>query len=318
MAPWMLGLIIVLGLAAIGAGVYFGIVRTMLRKREAITVSEVEIPTIVPGQWQGLESPEESPKERQAPKKLALPEVSRSSKTLSTEDQARIKVIVEFAQSIPLAEPDYNVKWLVNLVENQTQTQISVPVYEQLIKGELQLHYEPSWTRHPIYKDLTNLLQKQPILQKLSMFIGDVERCATEAIALIQQIYHESTSEIPPDFLTRGGWGFLTAVYIDAMNWYAGKSLNDPAERDYVLETPNGGKESAQRWLSGEASTLFAGHLILARDEEEALQLRAVHLKLRRTWRNSEKARQVSSAITQLQLQRNELLNAFSQFGRAK
>jgi hypothetical protein len=93
MAPWMLGLIIVLGLAAIGAGVYFGIVRTMLRKREAITVSEVEIPTIVPGQWQGLESPEESPKERQAPKKLALPEVSRSSKTLSTEDQARIKVM---------------------------------------------------------------------------------------------------------------------------------------------------------------------------------------------------------------------------------
>jgi hypothetical protein len=318
MPTWMLTLIIVLGVAAIGAGVFFGLVRTLLRKREAITVSEVEMPVITPGQWQALESPEESNKERQAPKKLALPEVSKSSKTLSTEDQARIKVIVEFAQSIPLAEPDYNVKWLINLVESQTQTQMSVPVYEQVIKGELQLHYEPSWTRHPIYKDLTNLLQKQPILQKLDTFIVDVERCASEAMSLIQQISRESASEVPPDFLTRGGWGFLAAIYTDAINWYAGKSLHDPAERDYVLENVNGGKESAQRWLSGEATTLFAGHLILAQDEKEALELRAVHLKLRRTWRNSEKARQVSTAITQLQLKRNELLNAFSQFGRAK
>ena len=138
------------------------------------------MPRFAPGQWQALES-EEATKERQAPRRLALPEVSKTSKTLPTEDQARLKVIMDFAQSIPLAEPDYNVKWLVDLVESQTQTQISVPVYEQLLKGELQLHYEPSWIRHPVYKDLTNMLQKQPILQKLDTFISDVERCASEA-----------------------------------------------------------------------------------------------------------------------------------------
>ncbi len=243
MAPWMLALIIVVAVAAIGLGIYYGIIRTMQRKREAITVSEIEIPTIIPGQLQGLESPEESARERQAAKRLALPEVSRSSKAMATEDQARLKVIVEFAQSIPLPEPDYNVKWLESLVESQIQTQISTAVYEQIIKGELQVHYEPSWMRHPIYKDLTAVLQKHPIMHKLDTFIGDVERNASEAISLIQQIYRESKSEIPADFLERGGWGFLTAVYTDAINWYAGKSLHDPAERDYRLEMPNGGKE---------------------------------------------------------------------------
>ena len=315
MDVWMLALIIVAVAVAIGLGIYYGIVRTLQRRREAITVSEVEM---FPGQWPGLELPEESTRERPAPRRLALPDVSRTSKTLATEDQARLKVIVEFAQSIPLAEPDYNARWVENLVESQIQTQLSVPAYDQLLKTELQLHYEPSWMRHPIYKDLTSMLQKHPILHRLETFIGDTERCAGDSISLIQQIYHESKSEIPPDFLERGGWAFLTAVYTDAINWYAGKSLYDPVERDYKLETPNGGKEAIQRWLSGDVNTVIAGRLILAHDEKEALQLRATHLKLRRTWRNSEKARQISSSITQLQLQRGELLNAFSQFGKAK
>ncbi|MBN1366366.1 MAG: IPT/TIG domain-containing protein [Dehalococcoidales bacterium] len=317
MAPWILALIIVAAAAAIGLGIYYGIIRTVQRKREAITVSEVEIP-MGGGQWQGLELPEETTRERRAPPRLALPEVSRSSKTMATEDQARLKVIVEFAQSIPLAEPDYNVKWLENVLESQVQTQISAPIYDQLLKGEIQIRYEPSWVRHPIFKDLTAVLHKHPILHKLEAFVIDIERNASEAMSVIQQVYRESKSDLPQDFLERGGWGFLTAVYTDAVNWYAGKSLYDPAERDYKLEIPNGGKEDAQCWLSGEGNTSFAGHLILARDEKEALDLRNIHLRLRRTWRNSEKVRQVTSAVTQLQLQRNELLNAFSQIGRAK
>ena len=314
-APWMLALIIVLGVAAISLGVYFGIIRTLQRRREAITVSEVEM---VPGQWQGLEAPEEPARERQAARRLALPEISRSSKTMATEDQARLKVIVEFAQSMPLAEPDYNINWIEGLVESQIHTELSVPVYEQLLKGEIQVRYEPSWMRHPIYKDLTVVLEKQPILNRLNTFISDIERCASGAISLIGQVYQDSKSEMPHDFLERGGWRYLTAVYTDALNWYAGKSLYDPAERDYRLEAPDGNKAATQRWLAGEVNTVIAGRLILAHDEKEAQQLRNLHLKLRRNWRDSEKARQIAAAITQLQLKRNELLNAFSQFGRMK
>ena len=313
MAVWLLILIIVAGVAAIGVGIYFGVIRVLQRKREAITVSEVELGE----QWPGLEA-EETTRERRGAPRLALPEVTRSSKTVATEDQARLKIIVEFAQSIPLVGPEYNAKWVENLVENQTQTQLSAPLYEQMLGSDYQLRYEPTWMRHPIYKDLSAVLHKHPILHKLENYVTDMESCAAESLSLIQQIYRESKAEIPNDFLLRGGWNFLTAVYTDAINWYAGKSLHDPAERDYRLETANGGKEGAQRWLSGESTMSFAGHLILAKDEKEAQELRVIHQQLRRTWRNSEKARQVSATITQLQIKRNELLNAFAQFGITK
>jgi len=319
MAPWMLGLVIVLVLAVIALGLYFGLIRRMMvRKREAITVSEVETPVFSPGQWQALESGEAT-KEREAPRRIALPEVSKTSKTMPTEDQARLKVILDFARSMPLVEPDFDVKWLMDQVENQLQTQISVPVYEQILKGDYKLRYEPTWMRHPVYKDLTTMLQKQPILQKLDTFVTEVGLCGTDALSLIQQIHSQSAAEIPADFLSRGGWSYLTAIYIDAVNWYAGKSLRDPTERDYIIASSNETeKEKTKCWLSGESNTLFSGHLISTQDEQEAQQLRTIHLKLRRTWRNSEKIRQICSSITQLQLERSELVNAFNQFGRPR
>ena len=318
MAMWLFILIIILAVAAIGCGVYFGLIRLLRRKREAITVSEVEAPVFNPGQWQALESGEAS-KEREAPRRIALPEVSKTSKTLATEDQARLKVIMDFASSMPLVEPDYNMKWLDDLVESQQQTQMSIAVYEQLLKGESKLHYEPTWMRHPVYKDLTVMLQKQPILQKLDAFVSDIGLCGTDAISLIHQIYTESSTDIPADFLARGGWSYLTSIYVDAINWYAGKSLHDPSERDYKNETPvESEKGTPQYWLSGESTTLFAGRLISAQDEKAISDLRSIHLKLRRLWRNNEKVRQMCSSITQLQIQRSELINAFNQFGRTK
>jgi hypothetical protein len=140
-----------------------------------------------------------------------------------------------------------------------------------------------------------------------------------DAVSIMQAIYLVSGADIPADLIDRGGGSFITSIYVDSINWYAGKSLHDPAERDYVTENPGTSDQSATgRWLSGAATTVFAGHLILARDEQEITQLRSLHMKLRRTWRNNEKARQVSAAITKLQLQRNELQAALSQLGRSR
>jgi hypothetical protein len=55
-----------------------------------------------------------------------------------------------------------------------------------------------------------------------------------------------------------------------------------------------------------------------ASSEEEALQLRSLHLKLRRAYRDNNKAREVASMLTQLEVQRSRLLSFFSQFGRLK
>ena len=76
------------------------------------------------------------------------------------------------------------------------------------------------------------------------------------------------------------------------------------------------GEEMEEFCLWGGETTSFAESLIQAPDEEEALRLRTLHLKLRRTYRNSDRARQLVGMMAQLEVQRGRLVNAFSQFGR--
>lgn len=236
---------------------------------------------------------------------------------MSTEEQARLKAIVDFAQSLPLVEPGPNVDWLVDLVENSLGSEVSTQTYEQLLKGELKVRYEPAWVHHPTYHDLTSVLEGQPILQELNLFVDGVDRCASEAISLLQDIQRDSVAEIPSDFLEKGGWGFISAVYSDAISWFLGKSLREPSERDYTTKAESDpGEEAKALWLCGEDTTSFAGPLIKVADEKEASQLRTLHLRLRRSYRNSNRARDVANTMTQLEVQRSKLLNVLSQFGR--
>jgi hypothetical protein len=103
------------------------------------------------------------------------------------------------------------------------------------------------------------------------------------------------------------------------LSWFRGKSLRDPSERDYIIK-PQGGPEYGTEalWLCGEEATSFAGPIMQVSDEEEAWRLRSLHLKLRGTYRDNNKAREMTAMITQLEVQRSQLLSVFSQFGRLK
>jgi hypothetical protein len=116
-----------------------------------------------------------------------------------------------------------------------------------------------------------------------------------------------------------GGWIFISAVYADAVSWFRGKSLHDPSERDYIIK-PQGVREYGTQALElrGEETTSFAGPIMQASSEEEALRLRSLHLKLRRAYRDNNKAKDIATMITQLEVQRSRLLSFFSQFGRLK
>jgi hypothetical protein len=319
MPLWGLVLIILAVIAAVGGGVYFGWLRPRARRREVVTVPEIAMPQIVTGQWREIEPSEEAPKEHQLPWRLSLPEPAKGAKTLSTEDRARLLVIIDFAQSLPLAEPGYNVNWLVDLIETGMGTKVLAPVYEQLLKGELKVTYEPQWMRHPTYQDLLSLLEGQSILQNLNGFVDAVNRCASQAVSLLQDIYRDTIAEAPSGFIEKGGWTFISAVYSDAVSWFRGKSLREPSEQDYTIK-PQGGRqyEINALWLIGEDITSFAGPIIPASSEEEALMLRSIHLKLRRAYRDNNKAREVASTLTQLEVQRSRLLSFFSQFGQLK
>jgi hypothetical protein len=198
-------------------------------------------------------------------------------------------------------------------------TKVSAQICEQLLKGELQASYEPQWMRHPTYQDLLSLLDGQPILQDMNGFVDAVNQCALQAVSLLQDIYHDTVAEVPPDFMDKDGWAFISSAYSDAVNWFRGKSLHEPSERDYTIK-PQGGRESEIKalWLSSEDITSFAGPIMQASSEEETLRLRSLHLNLRRAYRENSKTRVVVSMLTQLEVQRSHLLSFFSQFGRLK
>jgi hypothetical protein len=314
MALWTLVTIIVLCIVAAGGVVYLLLVFLRRRRRKVVIVAEAEMPLAL-GDWSEA-GPEEAPQLYAPPQRRALPRPTKGLKRLSPEEQARLKLIADFAQSLPLVEPGYTVDWIVGLVETAMGITASQQVYEQLLQGQLQVRYEPAWTSHHLYLELRTVLGEHPIVQELDGFLEAVNRCGSEGLLLLGEIYRGCITEVHSDFLGKGDWRFVSAIYSDAMGWFRGKFLHEPSERDYAIKWTGPGEEKDVIWLCGEETTSFAGPLIQAQNEKQALQLRALHLKLRRSYRSSGRARQLAEAIAQLELKRDRLVNAFAEISR--
>ena len=317
LTPAVFFILLILVIAALGVGVYFMTTRIIRRRRAAAQLAaepEIVIPEIVNAEYRQLED------KRALPWRLALPQApqpSKGGKNLSSEDQARLRVIVDFAKSLPLPQPDSGTGWLVEMAENIANSGASPALYSQLLKAEIQIRYEPAWMRHPTFLDLQALLEGQPIMQDLTAYVESVNNTASSAVQVIQEIYRDAIAEITWDLISNNGWGYITGVYTDGVNWFQGKNLREPSDRDYSVKTEGAaGTESAMVGLYGDQSTAFAGLLVKAADEIEAQAARVLHLKLRRNYRNSDKLRDLVNVISQLEIQRSRLLNAFSQFNR--
>ncbi|HSW58071.1 MAG TPA: IPT/TIG domain-containing protein, partial [Dehalococcoidales bacterium] len=222
--------------AVLGLGIFF--LMRFIRKRQTgrrpQAAAEIVIPEVVNAEYRQYET-----EKKASPLRLSLPQSvgsGRGAKHISPENQARLRVLVDFIKSMPLAEPGPNTRWLVELAENSTGTSASPTLYAQLAKGELQLRYEPAWTRHPSYLELLTLLDGQPVLQDLTSYIDTVNRTAIEAETVLVEIHQEIKNEVNWDIFSSGGWGFVSAVYLDAINWFQGKYLKEPSERDYSIK----------------------------------------------------------------------------------
>jgi hypothetical protein len=280
---------------------------------------EIVIPEVVNAEYRMLET-EEGNRKRALPWRLALPQApqqqAKGSKGLSSEDQARLKSIIDFAKALPLAEPGANTSWLVEMAENGEGEADSASVYSQLVRGEIPVRYEPAWMRHPTYMDLQTLLEGQPLLQDLNSYIDSVNNTAAEAVQVLQDIYRDTSDEITWDIFTNEGWGYISGIYTDAFSWYQGKYLREPSDKDYSIKPEANSGGTNVFGLYGETGSPFPGRLIQTAEEKEAMQLRILHLKLRRAYRNNDRARSVVSMIAQLDVQRGRLINAFNQFNR--
>ena len=317
MSPAVFALIMVGVVILLGVGLYF-LIRLMRRRMKANQpqyAREIVVPEVISAEYKQIEGDKNA-----LPWRLALPQAPQpargSRSSFSSEDQARLRVIIDFAKSVPLAEPGPTTAWLVQLAENNTGMVESPALYSQLAKGELQLRYEPAWMNHPTYVDLQTLLEGQPILQDLNSFIDSVNHTAAEAEAALGEIYQEIAAEVSWDIFPNGGWVYISAVYMDSFNWFQGKYLKEPSERDYSIKPETMAPGQNGYGLYAEPGTPFAGLLIQCQEEKDAQQLRALHLKLRRNMRNSSRIKSVVSSVIQLEVQRNRLINTFSQFNR--
>jgi hypothetical protein len=275
----------------------------------------------VNAEYRMLDSEDRAASSKKAlPWRLALPQAPptpKGAKNLSTEDQARLKVIIDFAKCLPLIDPGSSTHWLTEMAECGTGESASPALYSQIIKGGIQLRYEPAWMRHPTFLDLQTLLEGQPILQDLNTFMESVNNTASESVLLMQDIYKDVIAEVNWDIIANGGWAYVSGIYADSLSWFLGKYLREPSEREYLFKPEGKNNEGNSVFgIYGEANTPFAGLLIQSPGDEETARLRALHMKLRRVYRNSDRGRTIVGMITQLDVQRAKLSSAFSQFNR--
>jgi hypothetical protein len=214
-----------------------------------------------------------------------------------------------------LVQVGYDVEWLIELAKSAEGSSASDDVPQQLLQGNLSLRYEPAWGTHPVYLELRNILEGHPILQALDGLVQTVDQCALEATHLLREIYRDVTGDVPAEAVQEEGWRFIFSVYADALGWFRGRLLREPSEREYLVES--GASEGAGTSLSlvREDGTPYAGSLLRGLDQGEALEARELHLRLRRTYRRSERANALVGMVAHLEVQRESLLSALQQVG---
>jgi hypothetical protein len=323
MSTGLLTLLIILVILVILIAIYILLLRPAMKKRSSLVAQlaehEIGISDMVNAEFRIIDT-EDTTRRKALPWRLALPQATQSvkeGKTFSPERQARLKVVIDFAKALPLIECGNNTNWLIELAENDSGETASPVLYAQLLKNEIQLRYDPSWIRHPTYNDLHDLLEGQFVLLDLNDYIYSVNRTASDAVQLLQTVYKDITGEITSDILVNGGWGFISSVYNDSISWFLGKYLREPSEKDYVIKQETDVAEGTNKFgLYGTPNTPFEGLLALTFVVQDAEQLRGLHLKLRRTYRNSDLSKQMANLLTKLEVQRARLLTSFSHLGQ--
>jgi hypothetical protein len=318
MALWTLVVIIAVGVTVAGGAVGLSLAYLRRRRRAAVEVRDRAIPSVLPGYFRVLEPKEPA----RAPGRflgrgatLALPGPARRSRAASPQAQARLKIIGDFARSLPLVQVDYDVEWLIELAKSTEGSSAFDDVPEQLHRGSLSLRYAPAWGTHPLYLELRNMLEGHAILQDLEGFVRAVDHCALEATQLLRDIYQDVAGEVPAEAVKEEGWRFIFSVYVDALGWFRGRFLSEPSEREYLVESGAGEEAGASLSLVREDGNPYAGDLLRGLNQGEALNARELHLRLRRTYRRSERANALVGMIAQLEVQRESLLSALQQVG---
>ena len=246
--------------------------------------------------------------------RLALPSSPlRRRRTRSPEEQAQLRMVYDFLQSIPLLQVTSNLSWLDELVEAASGTE-SVD-FERVLEGQIDLGYQPTWVRHPTFQTVQQVLQGHPFLQELEAFVEAADGSAVDTVALLRQVYQDVDDGLPVDTAKVYRWRFVLGVLQHSLGWFRGSYLREPSARDYRTEAFAEDAEEPLVTLVGEPSTPFPGPLVEGVVEADALAYRDLHLSLRGTYTTSEDARFLASRLTSLEIIRQQLTSSLEQLG---
>ena len=116
MAPWVLIMLIMLGVLATTCGGYSYVY--MRRRRSSRPGAFAELArdvSVIPALPELGSSP--TPALR-APFRLALPAASRRRRARTPEEQAQLQLVLDFMRSLPLIEVTYELKWMDELMDS--------------------------------------------------------------------------------------------------------------------------------------------------------------------------------------------------------
>ena len=140
---------------------------------------------------------------------------------------------MDFVRSIPLLEVSPDFTWVEELVESLGST--SDEAYEQILRGDIEPVYQPTWTQHPTYQEMQNQAAAHPFLQSLESYIEAVNDCAADSLELLRKVHADLETNGPLEVKGKDQWRFVLTIGQGTIGWFRGTYLGQPSAREYEI-----------------------------------------------------------------------------------
>ncbi len=235
------------------------------------------------------------------------------------EEQARLEQVVVFVRSIPLLEVSSQLDWLEEIID--TNRGFKEDIHEQLLRGDLDLIYQPDWLQHPTYAGLRQAPQLPPILRSLEEYVWTINEGARDTMTLLQAIAGDLSTAPSLETSNSSRWRFIFTVGLGTLTWFWGTHLASPSFRDYVIDPgrESEGHDSVEPTsvsLTGAEPPPFGGLILEGLTEDDAKFFRDLHIQLRVNYRTNEAAQTLAAKLASTDLMRLQIIERTAQLGQ--
>jgi len=317
---WLFSAMVALGLIASTGGAYAYYTRVYLPRKmtqqapifpELVRITRPQISAPAPPPAAASSAPALSAPRRALPSPFRRGGGSPGRSSVSPEQQARLRLVVDFVRSIPLMEVSPDLLWVEELVDSLGG--VAPEVYEQVLRGDLEPVYQPAWMQHPTYQVMQAEAAAAPFLEGLEVYIESVNDCAADILAILRRIYGDLEAAGSLETLGRHQWRYVLTVAQSTTAWFRGTYLGQPSPREYIIKSATGTGDGSLAALLGVDRSPFHGTIIEVLHEEDLVFYRDLHIQLRNTYRNDDASREIAAKLTATSAMRDQLNHNITQ-----